>query len=319
MSRKILIVIILSILCISLTPMTAFGDDIREEAESVLEKIETLNTKINDLEIQYEEALAEQEEAQLKMQEIQTTIDEKTTEVSLLQKQLSYRASTMYRTGQITFIDVLFGSESFKSFATNWELLCEINEKDNKVIQETKELRQTIENEKYEYEKQEQLAAQKVAEAALSKEEAEQLLTDAQNTYNNLTSQVETLVQEIEEAQAAAHQSDLPQVTGNIVVDRAYAELGKPYVWGACGPNSFDCSGLVSYCLSGSYGTRLGTTGTFMGWRKISDPQPGDICTNSHHCGVYIGNGQMIHAPQSGDYVKISQVHSNMIYVRYNA
>ena len=106
-------------------------------------------------------------------------------------------------------------------------------------------------------------------------------------------------------------------VTGNTVVDRAYAQLGKPYAWGACGPSSFDCSGLVSYCLSGSYGTRLGTTGTFMGWTRVSNPQPGDICVNSHHCGIYIGGGQMIHAPQTGDVVKVSAVHSDMIYVRY--
>ena len=45
---------------------------------------------------------------------------------------------------------------------------------------------------------------------------------------------------------------------GGSIVSRAYSQLGKPYVWGACGPNSFDCSGFVSYCLTGSY-SRLGT------------------------------------------------------------
>ena len=105
-------------------------------------------------------------------------------------------------------------------------------------------------------------------------------------------------------------------VTGNVVVDRAYSQLGKPYAWGAVGPNSFDCSGLVSYALTGSY-TRLGTTYTFMGWTRVTNPQPGDVCTNDHHCGIYIGGGQMIHAPRTGDVVKVSGVHSGMIYVRY--
>ena len=100
------------------------------------------------------------------------------------------------------------------------------------------------------------------------------------------------------------------------MVNRAYSQLGKPYQWAAVGPNSFDCSGLVSYCLTGSY-SRLGTTGTFMGWTRVSSPQPGDICVNSHHCGIYIGGGQMIHAPRKGDVVKVSSVHSGMIYVRY--
>lgn len=118
-------------------------------------------------------------------------------------------------------------------------------------------------------------------------------------------------------ASSSATNNSKPQsVSGNSVVNRAYSQLGKPYQWGAVGPNSFDCSGLVSYCLTGSY-SRLGTTGTFMGWTRVSSPQPGDICVNSHHCGIYIGGGQMIHAPRTGDVVKVSSVHSGMIYVRY--
>ena len=118
-------------------------------------------------------------------------------------------------------------------------------------------------------------------------------------------------------ASSSATNNSKPQsVSGNSVVNRAYSQLGKPYEWAAVGPNSFDCSGLVSYCLTGSY-SRLGTTGTFMGWTRVSSPRPGDICVNSHHCGIYIGGGQMIHAPRTGDVVKVSSVHSGMIYVRY--
>ena len=103
--------------------------------------------------------------------------------------------------------------------------------------------------------------------------------------------------------------------SGSTIVSRAYSQLGKPYVWGACGPDSFDCSGFVSYCLTGSY-TRIGTTTTFMGWTRVSNPQPGDVVTTANHCGIYIGNGQMIHAPHTGDVVKVGPVQSGMIYVR---
>lgn len=102
---------------------------------------------------------------------------------------------------------------------------------------------------------------------------------------------------------------------GGTIVSRAYSQLGKPYVWGAYGPSSFDCSGFVSYCLTGRY-TRLGTTLTFMGWTRVSNPQPGDVVTTATHCGIYIGNGQMIHAPHTGDVVKVGPVQSGMIYVR---
>lgn len=103
--------------------------------------------------------------------------------------------------------------------------------------------------------------------------------------------------------------------SNNEIVQRAAAELGKPYVWGAAGPNSYDCSGLVSYAITGRYEHTWSTT-PIQKWEKTNDPQPGDICINSHHTGVYIGNGQMIHAPQTGDVVKISNVHSDMWYVK---
>lgn len=108
----------------------------------------------------------------------------------------------------------------------------------------------------------------------------------------------------------------------NDTVKRAYEELGKPYVWGAVGPDSYDCSGLVSYCLAGEH-VRLGNTNTFMGWERVSDPQPGDVITNSHHCGIVIGNGQMIHAPTEGDVVKISDYgwmlsEGDTVFVRYS-
>ena len=107
-----------------------------------------------------------------------------------------------------------------------------------------------------------------------------------------------------------------PSVDGGSVVSRAYSQLGAAYVWGACSPGAFDCSGFVSYCLTGSY-TRLGTTYTFLGWTQVSDPQPGDVCVNANHCGIYIGGGQMIHAATEGVGVIVGAVQGGMIYVRY--
>lgn len=104
--------------------------------------------------------------------------------------------------------------------------------------------------------------------------------------------------------------------TGNAIVDRAYSWVNNAeYSWGACAPGSFDCSGFVSYCLTGSY-TRLGTTFTFLTWPQVSDPQPGDVCVNATHCGIYIGGGQMIHAADYGIGVIVGPVQGGMIYVR---
>ncbi len=111
--------------------------------------------------------------------------------------------------------------------------------------------------------------------------------------------------------------SNYDSSTGNAVVDRARSAMGSAYVWGGVGADGggYDCSGLVSYALSGSH-TRLGTTHTFMGWNQVSDPQPGDVCVNEGHTGIYVGDGQMIHAADYGIGVIQGDVQDGMIYVR---
>ena len=178
------------------------------------------------------------------------------------------------------------------------------------------EAQELISQERAAQEAQQQAAAAAAEQNGTAGNDAAANITN--NNRNNTTSSNSSSSNSNKNnASSSATNNSKPQsVSGNSVVNRAYSQLGKPYKWSAVGPNSFDCSGLVSYCLTGSY-SRLGTTGTFMGWTRVSNPQPGDICVNSHHCGIYIGGGQMIHAPQTGDVVKISSVHSGMIYVRY--
>lgn len=109
-------------------------------------------------------------------------------------------------------------------------------------------------------------------------------------------------------------------VDGGTVVSRAYSKLGCAYSWGGIGPNSFDCSGFVSYCLTGRY-CRLGNTVTFMGWHRVTDPQPGDVVVNSRHTGIYVGNGEMIHASNYNTGVIKTSISWSMgndyIFVRY--
>ena len=107
---------------------------------------------------------------------------------------------------------------------------------------------------------------------------------------------------------------------GGSIVSRAYSQLGKPYVWGAYGPNSFDCSGFVSYCLTNS-GVRNTGRLTAQGLYNICTPvsqseaQPGDLIffTGTYdagepvtHIGIYVGNGQMIHCGHPVQYTSIN-------------
>ncbi len=163
-------------------------------------------------------------------------------------------------------------------------------------------------------------AAREAAEKAAKEAERQQAAASNNNAAstsnrNNTTSSSSAPAVTKPSNSSSSTTTSGTNANGGSIVSRAYSQLGKPYVWGAYGPNSFDCSGFVSYCLTGSY-TRLGTTLTFMGWTRVSNPQPGDVVTTATHCGIYIGNGQMIHAPHTGDVVKVGPVQSGMIYVR---
>ena len=105
--------------------------------------------------------------------------------------------------------------------------------------------------------------------------------------------------------------------TGNEIVDRAASMLGSAYQYGGTGADgTFDCSGLVGYALTGTT-ERIGNTTSFMSdYNQVSDPQPGDIAVNAGHTGIYIGNGQMIHAGDESTGVIVGDVQDGMIYVR---
>ena len=169
-------------------------------------------------------------------------------------------------------------------------------------------------------------AAEKAAKEAAKKQQASAANNSTSSNRNNSTTSNNTTSNKNNTSNTtrpsrpsgnntSSNTTSGSNANGGTIVSRAYSQLGKPYVWVACGPTSFDCSGFVSYCLTGSY-TRLGTTLTFMGWTRVSNPQPGDVVTTATHCGIYIGNGQMIHAPHTGDVVKVGPVQSGMIYVR---
>lgn len=106
--------------------------------------------------------------------------------------------------------------------------------------------------------------------------------------------------------------------TAQTIVNAAYSQLGVPYVWGGSTPGKgLDCSGLVQYCHAVA-GISLPhySESQYAGGKKVTNPEPGDICWKPGHVGIYIGNGQMIEAQQTGTNIMISPVRAQG-YARY--
>lgn len=112
---------------------------------------------------------------------------------------------------------------------------------------------------------------------------------------------------------------------GQAIVNTAMQYLGVPYVWGGTSPSGFDCSGLVQYACraNGISVNRVAAdqrnNGTYVSRENL---QPGDLVFFAkggyiHHVGIYVGNGNMIHAPQTGDVVKISSINTEYRIASY--
>ncbi|MER6224771.1 NlpC/P60 family protein [Streptomyces sp900105755] len=125
-----------------------------------------------------------------------------------------------------------------------------------------------------------------------------------------------------EHASRGDDRADLPDLSGAAVPDAraaaaiaaARSALGKPYVWGANGPSGFDCSGLMqwSYAHAGIQLPRTSQEQRYAGHQvPLSQVQPGDLVvyrSDASHVGMYVGNGQVIHAPYPGAPVRYDPV-----------
>lgn len=113
-----------------------------------------------------------------------------------------------------------------------------------------------------------------------------------------------------------------PKPLNEQAVDIAKLYIGVPYVWGGTTPDGFDCSGLVQYAYRqiGINISRTTYTQVNDGYYVAKDSlRKGDLVffgniSSPHHVGIYIGNGQIIHAPQTGDVIKISSLSDRSDY-----
>ena len=115
--------------------------------------------------------------------------------------------------------------------------------------------------------------------------------------------------------------SGAPTSVVSVALDFARAQLGKPYVWGATGPDSFDCSGLTqaAYTAAGVRLPRVAQDQWFAGPHvDLGAIQPGDLLfwasdtsapATIHHVAFYLGGGQILAAPHTGDVVKVEPLY----------
>lgn len=255
---------------------------------------------------------------------------------------IAQRLVTLYTSDQASTLEVVLGARSLDDMISRMDSAKSITSLDARVLSQVKTFRRAVKRNHALLAKARISQQRVVAQRASAKAAIESQIGQQNSLLASIKGQIASILaanraREIQIAAAAQQRLALthrvaqsqdtvvgatavapqsltvvaPPSSFSGAVGVAMAQVGKPYVWAAAGPDSFDCSGLVVYAFA-AVGKSLphSTYALFnMGVPVARDQlQPGDLVffDGLGHMGIYIGGDQFVHAPHSGDVVKVS-------------
>ena len=351
LSRGKFVFIISLVFALLLQPTVLWALPSLQENRSKAAKLEK---EINSYNQQTEIAVEQYNQAQLKLgnirQELSVTrakLEDAEKELAVNQKTLNNRVATIYKSGEaLDILELLLSAKSIADLIIAVESLEFVSGNDAKIVSRTKTLKKKVEQAGRDLAAQESEQASVTAYQQTKKSQIISRLARRKKALEKLESEIgRAEIAEVEarsvsvgRARAVAPPTNrvsapapvpVPSVDvpasgkGAAAVQIAMAQLGKPYVWAAAGPDSFDCSGLTMYVYA-KVGISLphSADAQFRMGTKISKDslQPGDLIFGGSqgyisHVGIYIGGGNYVTAPQTGDVVKITSLARRRNYV----
>lgn len=351
--KKICSVVVAAVLTFSLSVTPILADevsDLKKQKKDTEEQVNSLQTQLNSLMTKISELendlITTGEEISQTEEDLKAAQEEQEQQYQAMKRRIKY----MYEagTGSAT-VEKVLSSGNTTSALKQAEYSQDLHSYDRKklneyvaTVEKVAELKDTLETKMDDLEKTQ-------TEYEEQKTELNTTITEKSSEIKDLDVQIDEAVKKAaeeeakrqEEARKAAEAAAAAEAakknnnnrntggttnsgatynpsTGNAIVDAAYSQIGVPYVWGGTTPYvGLDCSGLVQYCYRQAGKSIPRTSGSILaGGTIVSDPQPGDICWTPGHVAIYIGNGQMIEAQQTGVPVKVSKVRV-VYYVRY--
>jgi cell wall-associated NlpC family hydrolase len=220
-------------------------------------------------------------------------------------------------------LDLLMTSDSAEDFVSSLAMLDQIAGHTTGVLDDVSVAAEQARQAQADADAAEAAAEQTLDDLAAQEDRLESDIADYHRQYSQLTAAQQ---QQVQQAQAAhSGQAVAPAAVARPVaasgsaqaaVDTALAQVGDAYVWGASGPNAFDCSGLTQYAYAAAgvslpHSSRIQSQmGTAVSRAEL---QPGDLIfyySPVSHVAMYIGNGQMVHASTAGQPVKVVSIDS---------
>jgi peptidoglycan hydrolase CwlO-like protein len=314
------------------TPETPEQKAFREELAKRQARLKELQDQLDALDRELEIATEDFNAADDRLATLKKKLD--VTEVDLKNSQAAYeemaaalklRVRAMYRGNDMDAIDIILGSKSVTDFFSRVAFLGLIGEKDIGIANELANQRDSIQQSyldlkdaKLEADQLDfKLKARRI-EIELRIQERQLMLKSAQADLLQLLGAEQGRRQQEEAALMRDIMSGASgagiAVTPGTPVETALAYHGIPYLWAGESPAGMDCSGLVLYVFR-QHGVLLPhySGSQFLLGTPIApaDMQPGDVVffgSPIHHVGIYLGNDYFIHAPRTGDYIKVSRL-----------
>ncbi|MBT2366501.1 C40 family peptidase [Streptomyces sp. ISL-10] len=311
---------------VALTAQTAQADPKPSKSE-VKEKVDKLYEEAEHATEKYNGAKEKQEKLDEQIDALQDKVARGQEELNTLRDSIGSVASAQYRSGGIDPSVQLFLSGDPDTYLEKASALDQLGAKQTDAIRDIQAKQRTLAQQRQEAQGKLKDLAETREELGKKKKEVQGKLAAAQKLLNTLTAAERAeLAADESRANRASSRADL----GNAVpasqraaaaFSAAQSKIGSPYVYGASGPSSFDCSGLTSwaYAQAGVSIPRTSQAQASAGTRISSQSQlqQGDLVFfygDLHHVGFYAGNGQVLHAPKPGASVRYESI-NNMPYM----
>jgi cell wall-associated NlpC family hydrolase len=302
---------------VALTSQAAQAAPAKQSVKTVKAQVNKLYDEAEQATEKYDGAKEKQQTLQKQVSQLQDEVAREQSDLNNLQDELGSLASAQYRSGGIDESVQLLLSANPDDYLAKASTLDQLSNKQADELKQIAEKQRTLDQQKAEAASKLQELDQTRTELGTKKKEIQAKLQKAQKLLNTLTAAERA---SLAAQQSAASRSSSSRVNlGNdtaatqraaAALSAAETKLGDPYVYGASGPSSFDCSGLTSwaYAQAGVSIPRTAESQASAGTRlTASQLKPGDLVifySDYHHVGLYAGNGMVLHAPRTGENVK---------------
>ncbi len=292
-------------------------DEVKAKVDKLYEEAEQATEKLNG-------ATEKQEKLQKEISTIQDNVARGQEELNGLRDSIGLAAAAQYRTGSIDSSVQLFLSSDPDDYLDKASTMDQLSGQQVEALKKIQEKQRELAQDRSEAsEKLKDLASTRT-ELGKKKKEVQSKLAAAQKLLNTLTA-AEKAALAAEDARASRDAGervdlgDAPAGSGRAMAafQAAQSQIGKPYVYGATGTASYDCSGLTSwaYAQAGVGIPRTSQAQANAGTRIYSQSalKVGDLVIfygDLHHVGLYAGNGQVLHAPRTGAVVRYESINN---------